>query len=773
MNIRKTIMNVPVSETGGLRRAFPMEKVLVGVLIAAALPVLAVLGSPIVVGKMYAYSDLGRYHIPLRWFYKQCLSQGLDFSWMPSILCGYYVHGEGQVGMYHPLHLLLYRLLPMEYAFSLEIFLSYPLMLAGLFLFLRRWDLPRSAALFGACTFTFCGFNLLHSMHVNAIAVLAHLPWLLIGIDVVFRAECPISRRRATLGIVLLTASQSLLGFPQSMYFSSLAESLYALLLLPGAWSRQKTAGRGALLRLAGMLALLAGAKALGMLLGAVQLLPTFDLLGYTYRANADPDFRYSFSLEPGNLLQFIGPYFFKNHVAMGNVTQVTQVEFGLYNGALATLFLVWMLVRFRDLGPIEWPGGAPAAAARPRNLRALVFGALCLAGLATILALGQYGLLYRALARVVLIRSFRCSSRHIVLLHLAMAVLAAAAFADLGQIVRKRNPVAWRTLIPLFIPAAIGWIVMALIFCDRGGVSWLRAPEFIRTHLSSGNDVLITPLVMSGATALMLLAARAKRFALLAMVIFAFTDQAIYGLSPILKVRPVNMREIQDMVGTPPGVGGGRIYAPYTNHFSLNNVDNCAGYVGAAVVKGLFYDTRHMNALRLAGVRWASTDAYQWQQPMHWLEVSYPLPRARLVSRAEVSEDLVTAINQVDLSTTAFVDESITLGGGEIGKATMLESEPGRMRIQTESPSRQLLVVSESYHAGWKAWVDGMETPVERVNGDFLGCVVETGADEVALHFQPASLCAGKWLSGASAVLTALLYLLTGRFPGGRRPDP
>ena len=56
-------------------------------------------------------------------------------------------------------------------------------MFAGMWLLLRRRQIEPPAALFGAMAFTFCGFNLLHFVHVNAIAVVAHLPWLLYAID--------------------------------------------------------------------------------------------------------------------------------------------------------------------------------------------------------------------------------------------------------------------------------------------------------------------------------------------------------------------------------------------------------------------------------------------------------------------------------------------------------------------------------------------------------------------------------------------------------------
>ena len=105
---------------------------------------------------------------------------------MDSLYGGFYVTGEGQLGAYHPLHLMLYRLLPLGVAFDLELLISYPAMFAGTYLFLRVWLRRRDAALFGALAFTFCGFNLLHFVHPNAVAIVAHLPWLLLAIEAAF-----------------------------------------------------------------------------------------------------------------------------------------------------------------------------------------------------------------------------------------------------------------------------------------------------------------------------------------------------------------------------------------------------------------------------------------------------------------------------------------------------------------------------------------------------------------------------------------------------------
>jgi uncharacterized membrane protein YfhO len=48
------------------------------------------------------------------------------------------------------------------------------------------------------------------------------------------------------------------------------------------------------------------------------------------------------------------------------------------------------------------------------------------------------------------------------------------------------------------------------------------------------------------------------------------------------------------------------------------------------------------------------------------------------------------------------------------------------------------LLVTTESFDSGWKAWVDGTPQPVMRVEGDFLGCRLPPGKHRVELEFRP-----------------------------------
>ena len=160
---------------------------------ACSLTLLAPLFGPALAGRVFVYNDLSWFHLPIRHLYQQALQSGDSVLWTPSIFAGLYLHGEGQGGLFHPFHQILYRLLPLGAAFNLELIANYPAAFAGTCWLLRRLRFSWAAALFGAMLFAFSGFNLLHHHHVNMVAIVAHMPWLLAAADVLIVED----RRRA------------------------------------------------------------------------------------------------------------------------------------------------------------------------------------------------------------------------------------------------------------------------------------------------------------------------------------------------------------------------------------------------------------------------------------------------------------------------------------------------------------------------------------------------------------------------------------------------
>ncbi|HYW78269.1 MAG TPA: hypothetical protein VE890_01790, partial [Thermoguttaceae bacterium] len=291
------------------------------------------MAGPFLVGRIYTRDDLGATHLPFRAFYAEQLAHGEPFDWMPQLFSGFYLTGEGQAGTYHPLHWILYRLLPLQAALAGEYLATYPFMLAGFYLFLRRRLGRRDASMLGALAFTFSGFNLLHFAHPNAIAVVSHIPWLLWTIDIAMTDPNRQKVALAEVGIALLTGSELLLGYPQYVWFSLVAEGAWAgyLLLaqpevLPCEDAVPGSAHRNSWYRVP-------IAKACGLLLGGVQLLPTIESLTHAARRSGDASFANWGSLHPGNLVQLIAPYMLTDRV-LGENTH----ELGVYVGVVPLL---------------------------------------------------------------------------------------------------------------------------------------------------------------------------------------------------------------------------------------------------------------------------------------------------------------------------------------------------------------------------------------------------------------------------------------------------
>jgi hypothetical protein len=694
----------------------------------AGLILLGALAGPFWAGRIYTHDDLGAFHLPVRAFYAEQLARGEPFDWTPGLFAGFYLSGEGQAGTYHPLHLVLYRFLPLPSALALEILLSYPLMLAGTYWFLKRRLGRRDAAMFGSLVFTFSGFNLLHFIHPNAIAVVSHVPWLLWAIDLAMTSSNARQVAGAEIGIALLTGSQLLLGYPQYVWFSLLAEACYL------AWLAAEPGAR----HLSGVWQRLAAAKAAGILLGAVQLLPTVDALAHAARHSAGAAFSSLGSLHALNLVQLIGPYLFADRVLGGNTH-----EYGLYIGAVPLVLLVWLRAEWDQLGRL-----------RRLSQAAAVFGLI-----AFWLALGEGGQLYRLQQWLPLVGNFRCPCRYIVLCHLATSVLAAIALWLLVRRMERGQASSAERLRAL-------WITVALSAAAAGLGLIFRGHPYVGTPIG----VLAGPLLILGAAMLVSRAARGSRPALVGLILFAALDLGVYGLSYAVYPHTARPDRYMASVTLPPSGSGGRVMAdlirfdeikPHTgNQMTIAGWHRVGGYAGLEPVRQLDYG--QLASLRVAGVRWVKEGettrdiAGLIPHDGGWLEVPGPLERVRLVAQVHPSADPAADIGEIPLESTALVESLVDLPAGTPGTATVLSDRPGRMQVRARCPTEQLMVVSESYHEGWRVEIDGRPGKVLRANGDFMACLVPAGEHDVRLEFQPRSRRWGMVLSCLGVMVVA-----------------
>ena len=697
---------------------------------AAAFAAVVALMTPILVpiasGLPPMGDDLGRFHHPIRAFYAKCLADGDEPLWHPGLLCGVYVHGEGQAGMDHPLHRVLYAALPLDRAFAVEVAVGYPVAFLGMFLWMRRIGLRAEASALGGILLAFSAFFLFRYVHTNAVQVLAHLPWIALGVEAMADPRPGRSALLPACGVAAATTSQGLLGYPQYLAFSLAATGSLALLRLGRAPRK---------------IGLFAAAVALGLAAAASQILPQLDALAASTRSRPDLAFLGKHSLHPMNLLQTVCPFAFRQgYYRVDGPAAWPRHESVAYVGAVVPALLAWLWVRRRRLG----------------RATSLTVGASVLCAASLVLAVGRFSPLFPYYARLPGVGVFRGPARFFVLAQLGAAVLSAIAFSDLVGVARRGGLASPRSIrglgapIALSLAAAIGLCIVAK-FPPAG----LR-----REQIASVGDLARSVGWIAVPCVLVAMAARGRRLAPALLIGFAAIDATVFALNPIARHELANRP-----AAVPRSPGAGRAVVPW-NETSGEGGKLASGYVALRPRRWL--DPEDEAALTLSGVDRRLDDAGRW----HVLGLA-ALPRARLVGRAKLSLDPRSDLRTIDLAHAALVDRPVAIDHGEEGSAVIVADRPGRIEVATEAPGRRLLVLSESHHPGWIAAIDGRPAEVVRVNGDYLGVVVGPGRMVVALRFAPRSAVVGRAVSLASALIIGLGAMLGWRKNVAEKSDP
>lgn len=137
-------------------------------------------------------------------------------------------------------------------------------------------------------------------------------------------------------------------------------------------------------------------------------------------------------------------------------------------------------------------------------------------------------------------------------------------------------------------------------------------------------------------------------------------------------------------------------------------------------------------------------------------------LPRAFFVNRYGVASGLEILNNIANLSfdprdVAYFVeDPKIQIQPPHpAARAEIVKHDIHELEIQTTTDGTNLLFLSETFYPeGWKAYVDGKETTIYRLNYLFRGVVVPSGIHTLTMKFEPSGFYLGKNLSLAANIL-------------------
>lgn len=91
-------------------------------------------------------------------------------------------------------------------------------------------------------------------------------------------------------------------------------------------------------------------------------------------------------------------------------------------------------------------------------------------------------------------------------------------------------------------------------------------------------------------------------------------------------------------------------------------------------------------------------------------------------------------------------------LPAGGVDRASVTLYQPERVQIDATAASAGLLVVSDTYETGWKAYVDGREVAIRPTDYALRGVPLTAGHHVVEFRYEPSSLTCGLWISGLTA---------------------
>jgi hypothetical protein len=133
-------------------------------------------------------------------------------------------------------------------------------------------------------------------------------------------------------------------------------------------------------------------------------------------------------------------------------------------------------------------------------------------------------------------------------------------------------------------------------------------------------------------------------------------------------------------------------------------------------------------------------------------------LPRAFVPRRVEHAPDARTRLAKLgspdfDGREVAYVEEPIALPAESRGRVTITGELPTRITLAASMETDGLVVLTDLFDPGWRAFRDGEPTPILRVNHAVRGVRLPTGESVLEFRYWPTGFSTGILLAGLGLV--------------------
>ena len=165
------------------------------------------------------------------------------------------------------------------------------------------------------------------------------------------------------------------------------------------------------------------------------------------------------------------------------------------------------------------------------------------------------------------------------------------------------------------------------------------------------------------------------------------------------------------------------------------------------------------------------------YDEEVRIFENPYAFPRAFVVHQAVYANSFIEAqqvVSQPNFNARqeAVIEETLPLPwadianseaatSGGLSEASIVKYQTNKVNVVAKLSQPGILVLTDTYDPGWTATMDGVYTPIYRVNGVFRGVLVPEGEHIIVFNYFPRSYVIGFSLSGLGLFICIALLCI------------
>ena len=679
-------------------------------------------------------------------FVQDTIRAGVLPLWNPYYYSGHPFLANPSTFVFYPAT-LLYVLLPLPWAFTLDTLIHLFIASLGMFYLVRLITGSHQAGLASAIVFGLNGYFIerIFAGHIALIHAAALIPWVFFFIE-----NALLAKNKALFvlpGVAL--GMQILGGDPHISFYTALFSSIYFILRL---LVDLKPLQPATLVKTCGYFLLF---PVTAFCVSAVQILPSIELKAFSDRAQNTYEFATFMSFSPGQFFSFLIP-------RASSPTFNANLEFGCYMGILALVVA--------GIGGLFYQN----------RKYVLCYGVLL--ALALTFMLGSFTPLYYLYYKYLpVIATFRIPARAVLMFDFILSIFAGFGIHYLQESGLK---LARYGLSILF--------TAILAICMYAGIVTFQVPL-------ASKEVMAAISIFAGTVVLLSLTfAMKNRTPVIWLIIAAlFVDlYIVYSDSvPRLNSNGLLQKQSHEMVlekdaslyrvNVPgyrgefyglPGRGVKYHYygingnTPIILKDYFNFIYSMADVPKPEKIRHTFsqelFSPNIAFSSRILGLKYAlveTTDGYKM------LSTENYQPRAMILREMSFTPSYEGHLQILknpafDPQKKVLLEDSARSAVAKIGQIDAVGQDtvdieqysPNRLVLRADSPAGGILLLSELYYPGWKAYVDGTSVPILRADYLLRAIPLGPGKHSIEVVYRPMS-----FIVGSAVSLFALLVLL------------